>query len=134
MDPEPRALALDRRASCAAGGRLHAGLDRVWAAVVASETAFTAEGVHYRLDPAAHTIVIHGQWWFAMQVVLDADGDWTCVTWRIINIAPGWTRWLASVSHVPGACRNLPTVAARRLEALAAALGCDLEPQTTFMP
>lgn len=106
----------------------------MWAAVVVSETALTADGVHYRVDPSAHTILIHGQWWFAMRVVLEARDGWTHVTWGIHNIAPGWTRWLARVSHVPGACRNLPTVAARRLEALAATLGCEFEPHTTFMP
>ena len=102
--------------------------------MLASETACTAEGVHYRVDPSAHTIVVHGQWWFAMRIALDARDGWTHVTWRIVNIAPGWTRWLASVSHVPGACRSLPTVVARRLEGLAAALGCDVEPHTTFIP
>jgi len=99
----------------------------VWAAVVASETAFTADGVHHHVDPSAHAIVIHGQWWFAMRIAVAAEGDRTRVTWRIHNIAPGWTWWLARLFHVPGACRNLPADAARRLRPLASTLGCEVE-------
>lgn len=87
--------------------------DDAWAEVVAQTPYLTAEDRALAVEqtafiraPAAYkagfhiaydirVVVIQGGWWYRGVTAVEPKGTGATVTYVVVNVAPGWTRWIA---------------------------------------
>ena len=50
-------------------------------------------GFHISAD--LYVVVIQGGWWYRGVTAVAPDGRGSRITYIVVNIAPGWTRWIA---------------------------------------
>ena len=51
------------------------------------------------VDPQRREVSQKGQWWYQGVVAVAAHTDGSTITRTIINVAPGWRRWLVPFVH-----------------------------------
>lgn len=61
-------------------------------ALVRAPAAYKA-GLH--ISPNLYVVVIQGGWWYRGVTAVQPDGDGAKITYIVVNVAPGWTRWIA---------------------------------------
>ena len=61
-------------------------------ALVREPAAYKA-GFHISSD--LHVVVIQGGWWYRGVTAVEPADDGARITYVVVNIAPGWTRWIA---------------------------------------
>ncbi len=61
-------------------------------AIVREPAAYKA-GFH--ISPGLHVVVIQGGWWYRGVTAVEPDGEGARITYIVVNIAPGWTRWIS---------------------------------------
>ena len=49
----------------------------------------------FHISPDLYVVVIQGGWWYRGVTAVQPDGDGAKITYAVVNIAPGWTRWIA---------------------------------------
>jgi hypothetical protein len=49
----------------------------------------------FHIAPDLYVVVIQGGWWYRGVTAVQPDGDGARITHIVVNIAPGWTRWIA---------------------------------------
>jgi len=65
--------------------------------VVRKPVAYKA-GFH--ISPALRVVAVQGGWWYRGVTAVEPSGDGARLTHIVLNIAPGWTRWIAHLVQV----------------------------------
>jgi len=64
-----------------------------------SEKALVREPLAYKagfhISPGLYVVVIQGEWWYRGVTAVEPEGEGARITHIVVNIAPGWTRWIA---------------------------------------
>ncbi len=74
LTPEDRALAMDEKA------------------FIRPPEAYRT-GFHIASD--IRVVVVQGGWWYRGVTAVQPEGSGATVTYVVVNVAPGWTRWIA---------------------------------------
>jgi len=59
------------------------------------DRAPAAYAAGFHISPDLHVVVIQGGWWYRGVTAVQPDGDGARITYVVVNVAPGWTRWVA---------------------------------------
>ena len=59
------------------------------------ERAPAAYKAGFHISPDLHVVIIQGGWWYRGVTAVQPDADGARITYVVVNIAPGWTRWIA---------------------------------------
>jgi hypothetical protein len=87
-------------------------------------------GVNVEADDASHTLVISGQWWFRGVYSMTPQGPDTLLRYRVLNAAPGATRWLVPLVAGPALRASAQPQFEQTLTAIGSLLGCPARPVT----
>jgi len=60
--------------------------------LVRAPAAYTAG---FDISADLYVVVIQGGWWYRGVTAVQPDGNGAKITYVVVNIAPGWTRWIA---------------------------------------
>jgi len=63
------------------------------------EPAAYVAGFH--ISSGLYVVAIQGGWWYRGVTAVEPEGDGARITHIVVNVAPGWTRWIAHLFHAP---------------------------------
>lgn len=96
-----------------------------------TSTGKPGEGkITIEVDKKHHSIAIQGEWWYRGVHTVEAHERGSLLVYRIYNVAPGGTWWLAQLVQGPEAARGMR----KTLQDLLNTMGARLDCKTILLP
>ena len=90
-----------------------------------TSTGNPGEGkITIEVDKKQHSVAVQGEWWYRGVHTVEAHERGSLLVYRIYNVAPGITWWLAQLVQGPEAARDMKKTLQDLLNTMSARLAC----------